>query len=96
MSELWEQVAALGETRHQLVMVLLDSALARSDIWRAREIFATVDRINRIVDEIDKTNSGAISKVHEMLASGLVQLQRGALTEHAAGSLRPTAAAIDR
>ena len=35
--EPWEQVAARGETRHQRVMVLLNSPLARSDFWRARE-----------------------------------------------------------
>ena len=96
MSELWEKAAALCETRHQIVMVLLDRAFAEPNTARARGIFAAIDRINTIVDEIDKTNPETLSRVHDMLTGGLVQLQRGRLSEPAESARHQTTAYIER
>ena len=96
MYELWEKAAALCETRHQIVMVLLDRAFAEPNTARARDIFAAIDRINTIVDEIDKTNPETISRVHDMLNGGLVQLQRGRRGETAVSSGHYAPAYIER
>ena len=96
MIELWERAAALCETRHQIVMALLGRALAAPNPARARGIFAAIDRINTIVDEIDKTNPETVSRVHDMLTGGLVQLQRGRLSEPAGSARQPATAYIER
>lgn len=83
MNELWEDFAALGETRHQVVMFLLNRAFTEPDGSRVRRIFAAVDEINRRVDDVDRLNASAISQVQMMLSSGLARLQHGALTGHA-------------
>lgn len=86
MNELWESVASLGEARHQVVMFLLNRAFSESDSCRLRRIFGVVDEINRLVDDLDKSDARAISRVRDMLNGGLDQLQRGALNERASGS----------
>jgi hypothetical protein len=80
MSELWEDVAALGEARHRVVMALLNAAFGEADAYRTHEIFAAIDEVNAIVDDVDKANSVSISRTQRMLETGLEQLHRGALT----------------
>ena len=80
MSEPWQQLAALGDARHRVVMALLDSTLADPKNIRELEIFTAINDINTIVDEVDRTNSAAISKVRDMLDGKLVQLQSEGLS----------------
>ena len=96
MNELWESVAALGESRHQVVMFLLNRAFSESDSARLRRIFGVVDEINRLVDDLDKSDVGAISRVSDMLNGGLDQLHRGALNERGSTSRATSAALIER
>ena len=93
MNELWESVAALGEARHQVVMFLLNRAFSESDSCRLRRIFGVVEEINQLVDDVDKSDAQAISRVNDMLNGGLGQLQRGALN-HRDGSARHSSSTI--
>ncbi len=95
MNELWESVAALGEARHQVVMFLLDRASSEMDSRRLVRIFGEVDEINRLVDDLDKSDARAISRVSDMLHRGLDQLQRGALNERASTSRATSPARIE-
>ena len=96
MNEQWENVAALGEARHHVVMFLLNRAFAERESSRVRRIFGAIDEINRLVDDVDKSNAAAISRVHDMLNGGLMQLQRGALDEHLSSSRQPSPAFIEQ